>query len=151
MHHAGPPRPRATGPGVRGDPWGCVGLRRAGLLVQARRRTAESRETGSALGEREMFGRLGWVLRGRASAALAHSGCWRKVGLGAGVGGIAGAVLGVGSHPARAQEVAATTSWRFTAPAAETRARRMSNQEGFKEPPIVVTISGAAGQIAYSA
>jgi hypothetical protein len=94
-----------------------------------------------------MFGRLGCVLRGRA--ALAKGACWRKVGVGAGVGAIAGAVLGVGSCPAHAQEAAANTSWRFTAPVAEIRAR--SNPEGFKEPPIVVTISGAAGQIAYSA
>ncbi len=99
--------------------------------------------------------RLGGVLRGpRAALAVVHAGAaagggWRKVGLAAGVGGIGGAVLGCGGCPAHAEEAA---NWRFTAPAAESRdrSRAMSSQEGFKEPPIVVTISGAAGQIAYS-
>ena len=98
--------------------------------------------------------RLGCALRGsRAALAAAHAGAgWRKVGLAAGLGGIAGAVLGGGSCPAYAEDAAQGAKWRFIAPAAENRAkgRAMSSQEGFKEPPIVVTISGAAGQIAYS-
>ena len=78
----------------------------------------------------------------------------RKLGATAAVAALGGAAAaaaaaGLGS-PAQAQE-----SWRFTAPAAEERVKELekktkSEQAGFNLPPIVVTISGAAGQIGYS-
>ena len=104
-----------------------------------------------------MLGRVGAGLRsvlGRASGLARNAKGGRKLAVAAGVGvaaglGLGGAALG---SPAQAQD--SPSSWRFTAPAAESRAaarkKAASNQEGFSKPPIVVTISGAAGQIAYS-
>jgi hypothetical protein len=98
-----------------------------------------------------MLGRLvfGGVRRaGSARPALTSSGR-RKLGLAAGVAGFAGAAFGLGlGSPAQAD------GWRITGPAAEDRERatraKMNSSQGFALPPIVVTISGAAGQIAYS-
>ena len=76
----------------------------------------------------------------------------RKLGATAAVAALGGAAAAAGlGSPAQAQE----SSWRFTAPAAEERVKELekktkSEQAGFNLPPIVVTISGAAGQIGYS-
>ena len=107
--------------------------------------------TEQVIREQAMLGRLvfGGVRRaGSARPALTSSGR-RKLGLAAGVAGFAGAAFGlVLGSPAQAD------GWRITGPAAEDRERatraKMNSSQGFALPPIVVTISGAAGQIAYS-
>lgn len=90
------------------------------------------------------------LLLSRTTAARTAAGKYR-IGLAATAAALGGAAVNLIESPVQAQ---GTSGWRITAPAAEHRAaekaKTKSSQEGFADPPIVVTISGAAGQISYS-